>query len=140
VSCSICEKRKEKRFCPAVHGRICPQCCGEQREVSLDCPSECPYLEQARQHQKPSSLEEMPQDEVFPAIRLSQEFLGQREQLIGGILQTIAQVSRHDPNLHDREVIAALVNMAKSYQTLTTSGLVYQEGLPNLAEQAWWTR
>ena len=41
MSCVICEKRKEKRFCPAVHGRICPQCCGEQREVTLDCPSDC---------------------------------------------------------------------------------------------------
>src|SRR5712691_3160455 len=41
VSCAICDKRKEKRFCPAVHGRICPQCCGEQREVTLDCPSDC---------------------------------------------------------------------------------------------------
>ena len=38
MSCAICEKRKEKRFCPAIHGRICPQCCGEQREVTLDCP------------------------------------------------------------------------------------------------------
>ena len=33
VSCEICHNRKEKRFCPAIHGRICPQCCGEQREV-----------------------------------------------------------------------------------------------------------
>ena len=48
LSCAICEIRKEKRFCPAVHGRICPQCCGEQREVTLDCPSDCPYLQQAR--------------------------------------------------------------------------------------------
>jgi hypothetical protein len=40
LACAICEQRKEKRFCPAVHGRIFPQCCGEQREVTLDCPSE----------------------------------------------------------------------------------------------------
>src|ERR1700690_4136512 len=52
LSCAICEERKEKRFCPAVHGRICPQCCGEQREVTLDCPSDCPYLQQARAHAK----------------------------------------------------------------------------------------
>ena len=52
MTCAICETRKEKRFCPAVHGRICPQCCGEQREVTLDCPSDCPYLQQAREHEK----------------------------------------------------------------------------------------
>ena len=51
MSCVICEIRKEKRVCPAVHGRICAQCCGEQREVTLDCPSDCPYLQQAREHE-----------------------------------------------------------------------------------------
>src|SRR5437764_34102 len=45
VSCVICEKRKEKRFCPEVHGRICPQCCGENPEITLDCPSDCVYLQ-----------------------------------------------------------------------------------------------
>src|SRR5437879_2103381 len=59
LSCAICEIRKEKRFCPAVHGRICPQCCGEQREVTLDCPSDCPYLQQAREHEKPRSADEI---------------------------------------------------------------------------------
>jgi len=36
-----------------VHGRIRPQSCGEQREVTLDCPSDCIYLQQAREHEKP---------------------------------------------------------------------------------------
>src|SRR6267378_4241217 len=48
LSCAICEVRKEKRFCPAVHERICPQCCGEQHEMTLDCPNDCTYLQQAR--------------------------------------------------------------------------------------------
>ena len=59
LSCAICEIRKEKRFCPAVHGRICPQCCGEQREVTLDCPHDCPYLIQAREHEKPRSADQI---------------------------------------------------------------------------------
>ncbi len=67
MSCAICEKRKEKRFCPAVHGRICPQCCGEQREVTLDCPSDCVYLQQAREHEKPRPMAELDR----PALRES---------------------------------------------------------------------
>src|ERR1700739_4097189 len=55
LSWPICEIRKEKRFCPAVHGRICAQWCGEQREVTLDCPSDCVYLQQAREHEKPGA-------------------------------------------------------------------------------------
>ena len=70
LSCPICNLRKEKRFCLAVHDRICPQCCGEQREVTLECPSECSYLQQARQHEKPRDFPENPPEEMFPAIRL----------------------------------------------------------------------
>ena len=73
LSCPICNLRKEKRFCLALHDRICAQCCGEQREVTLECPSECPYLQQARQHEKPRDSVENPPEEIFPAIRLRQD-------------------------------------------------------------------
>ncbi len=135
LTCEICHQRKEKRFCPAVHGRICPQCCGEQREVTLDCPSECPYLQQARQHEKPRSFEDLPADEVFPKIDVPEQFLHDREQFIAGVLETLGKLSRSDRNLHDREIIGALANLAKSYQTLVGSGLVYQEALPNPVQQ-----
>jgi len=136
LSCAICSDRKEKRFCLAVHGRICPQCCGEQRERTLDCPSECTYLQQARQHEKPRHLEDAPPEEVFPKVELSDEFLQAREPVISGILQTIGKLSRRDRSLNDREVIAALVNLAKSYQTLVGSGLIYEQVPPSLAQQA----
>jgi len=42
-----------------MHGRICPQCCGEQREVTLDCPSDCLYLRQAREHEKPRPTDQI---------------------------------------------------------------------------------
>jgi hypothetical protein len=135
LTCEICHQRKEKRFCPAVHGRICPQCCGEQREVTLDCPSECPYLQQARQHDKPRTFEDMPADEVFPKVDVPEQFLHDREQFIAGVLQTLGKLSRSDRNLHDREIIGALANLAKTYQTLVGSGLVYQEALPNPVQQ-----
>lgn len=136
MSCAICTDRKEKRFCLAVHGRICPQCCGEQRELTLDCPSECPYLQQARQHEKPQQLEDAPPEEVFPKIELSDEFLRDREPVISGILQTLGRLSRSDRSLTDREAIAALANLATSYQTLIGSGLVYEQVPPSLAQQA----
>jgi hypothetical protein len=135
LSCAICSDRREKRFCLAVHGRICPQCCGEQREVTLDCPFECPYLRQAREHQKPRQLEEAPPEEVFPKIELSDEFFRDREPVVSGILQTIGKLSRTDRSLTDREVIAALASLARSYQTLIASGLVYEQVPPSLAQQ-----
>ena len=136
MSCAICGVRKEKRFCPALHGRICPQCCGEQREVTLDCPSDCPYLQQARQHEEPKRLEDLPAEETFPAIEVSEQFLREHEPLMLGVWHTLSRRYAADRNLTDREVIGALANMAKSQQTLVSSGLVYEEALPSLAQQA----
>jgi len=136
LSCPLCNVRKEKRFCPAVHGRICPQCCGEQRELSLDCPSDCVYLQQARQHEEPRRLEDLPEEELFPAIEVPEQFLREHEPLLVGIWHTLARRYGADRSLTDREVIGALANMAKTYQTMVGSGLVYQEALPGLAQQA----
>lgn len=136
MTCTICAVRREKRFCPAVHERICPQCCGEQREVTLDCPSDCVYLQQARQHQEPRRLQDLPGEDLFPAIEIPEQFLRGQEPLMLGAWHTLVKCSNTDRNLTDREVIGALANMAKSYQTLASSGLVYQEVLPGLGQQA----
>ena len=136
MSCTICEKRKEKRFCPAVHGRICPQCCGEQREVTLDCPSECVYLQQAREHEKPRAIEELDQAAMFPKVEIADRFLYEQEHLIFGLSYALAKSARADRGIRDSDLIAALGALARSYGTLTSSGLVYEATVTNLAHQA----
>src|SRR5579863_3382190 len=101
VSCAICEKRKEKRFCPAVHGRICSQCCGEQREVTLDCPSSCVYLQQAREHERPRPLQDLDQAALFPQIEIGQQFLYDHEHLIMGLSYALAKSVRADREITD---------------------------------------
>jgi len=134
LSCSICEIRKEKRFCPAVHGRICPQCCGEQREVSLDCPSECVYLQQAREHEKPRSAGELEPGALFLQVEVSEQFLYEREHLLMGLSYSLAKTARADRNLNDRDLIAALTAMAKTYETLVNSGLHYESPTTSAAQ------
>src|SRR6266699_4156288 len=51
VSYPICEKRKAARFCPAKGEKICAVCCGTQREVTIDCPSDCSYLVAAHRYE-----------------------------------------------------------------------------------------
>jgi len=136
VSCAICHTRKEKRFCLALHDRICPQCCGEQREVTLDCPSECPYLQQARQHEKPREIGDTPPEELFSNVAIKPEFLEHHQGLIAGLLQIVLRAARSDRDLRDREIAGALTSMARSYQTLVTSGLVYQQPSANPAQAA----
>jgi hypothetical protein len=126
LSCAICETRKEKRFCPAVHGRICPQCCGTEREVTLDCPSECVYLQQARRHEPPRSLDDLDPSPLFPEVAVPEQFIYEREPLLGGLSFTIAKFARENREFHDRDVLAALTAIAQSQQTLVSSGLIYE--------------
>ena len=125
MPCAICEKRKEKRFCPAVHGRICPQCCGEQREVTLDCPSDCIYLQQAREHENPRPIEELDQASLFPKIEVSQQFLYEQEHLILGLSFALAKSAHADSTLRDSDLISALTTLARTYETLAASGLQF---------------
>ncbi len=136
MSCAICEKRKEKRFCPAVHGRICSQCCGEQREVTLDCPSDCVYLQQARDHEKPRPIKDLDQAALFVHVEVGDQFLYEREHLIMGLTYALAKSARADRTLTDTDLIAALTAMAKTYETLVNSGLHYETPIAGVGQQA----
>lgn len=129
MSCVICKIRKEKRFCPAVHGRICPQCCGEQREVTLECPLDCPYLIQAREHEKPRSADQIDPAALFLQIEVSDQFMYQHEHLLMGLTYALAKAARGDRSLHDQDLIAALTVLAKSYERRVNSGLHYEQPL-----------
>jgi len=160
LSCAICEERKEKRFCPAVHGRICPQCCGEQREVTLDCPSDCPYLLQARQQARQQAREHATTHQSkehserpgtgngdgligeveIPEVEINEQFLYEREELIVGLSFALVKSIRAnrllgDRSLTDRDLIAALGSLAKKYQTLANSSLIYEPPTANVAHQ-----
>jgi hypothetical protein len=136
VTCSICNIRKEKRFCPAAGERICAQCCGEQREVTLDCPSECIYLKQAREHEKPHSLADLDRSALFPQVELGENFLYQQEHLVLGLSFALVRAARSERGIADRDLIAALANLAKSYETLANSGLIYETPVANVARQS----
>jgi hypothetical protein len=135
LSCSICETRKEKRFCPALHGRICPQCCGEQREVTLDCPSDCTYLQQARAHERPRSAGQIDPAALFLKVEVPDQFLYEREHLLLGLTFALAKAARSDRSLHDADLIATLSALCTSYQRLVDSGLHYEQAIPSLPQQ-----
>ena len=136
LSCAICDIRKEKRFCPAVHGRICPQCCGEQREVTLDCPSDCPYLQQAREHEKPRSADEFDRASLFLQVEISEQFTYEREHLLMGLSFALVKAAHADRSLNDRDLIAALTALSTSYERLANSGLHYEQPLTSAAQHA----
>ena len=129
MSCAICEIRKEKRFCPAIHGRICPQCCGEQREVTLDCPTDCGYLLQAREHEKPRTADQIDPAGLFLNVEVSDQFMYEKEHLLMGVTYALAKAARADRALHDRDLIGALSVLSTNYERRINSGLHYEQPL-----------
>ncbi len=121
-----------------MHGKICPQCCGEQREVTLDCPSDCPYLQQSREHASthPEQTRQLDREALFPEIEIAEQFLYEREELILGLSFALAKSARSDRSLMDRDLVAAVSSLAKSYQTLVNSSIIYEEATANVAHQA----
>jgi hypothetical protein len=134
LSCAICEIRKEKRFCPAVHGRICPQCCGEQREVTLDCPSDCPYLRQAREHEKPRAVDQIDSAALFLQVEVSDQFMYEREHLLMGLTYALAKAARADRSLSDQDLMATLSALATTYNRLVNSGLHYEQPITSSSQ------
>ena len=94
MSCPICQKRKAGRFCPAKAEKICAVCCGSEREITLDCPESCPYLQQARTHEPTRSQEELAGEELFLDVDAGQRFYYEREPLIAGLLTTVISSGR----------------------------------------------
>ena len=136
VACAICETRKEKRYCPAVHDKICAICCGIEREVRFDCPSDCIYLQEARRRELPRPLETLEQEALFPNVEVSQQVVYDREPLIGGLSFGLAKSARADRGLYDRDLLAAIHALARRYETLAKSGLHYAEPITSPPQQA----
>lgn len=150
-TCPICERRRGKRFCPGLArsrwaGKtetICAQCCGEQREASIDCPADCPYLVAAHRYEarrparhavehslrlgggaeRPASP---PTELPFPTVALDRDFLDEHQQLIASLALLLCRFAAEHPEVRDPELLAALDALARGYQTLE-SGLYYEQ-------------
>jgi len=131
VACSICQTRKEKRVCPALASRICAPCCGEKREVTLDCPADCVYLVQARQNEPARSPEDLQNEELFRSIAVPPQFRYQFEPLIAGLLFALARAAGSHKAWHDRDVISALTDITRDRERQVRSGIIYQEASPS---------
>jgi hypothetical protein len=125
VSCPICEKRKAARFCPAKGEKICAVCCGTEREVSIDCPSDCTYLVAAHryedQHQRA-----LPRDTPLLEVKVAEDVIRTHQNLLSGLAFTAAKFSAAYPATSDADVLAALEALAETYKTLG-SGILYEK-------------
>jgi hypothetical protein len=137
MKCPICETRKPRRHCPGIHGEICSICCGNEREVSISCPLDCPYLMEARQHEKPRevNIDEVPNRD----IQVTEQFLREQEPLLVFLSSHLLEASLAASGAVDTDVREALQSLIRTYRTLE-SGLYYETKPSNLIAAAIHTR
>lgn len=129
-ACTICRTRKPRRYCPGVRGEICSICCGTEREVTVHCPLDCPFLREARAREKLPDVD--PRQFPNQDIRVSEEFLRSNEALLiwiaGGLAKTALETQA--PAV-DEDVKDALDSLVQTYRTLQ-SGLYYESRPTNM--------
>lgn len=134
MDCPICNKHKAKRLCPARTESICTTCCGTEREVTIDCPSDCPHLMTSRVYdmgRMEPDFSKMP----FPEVKFERHFARDRRALLAGIDYAICAFAAEHREVVDMDLLAALQNLAETYRT-QTSGLIYEKPLDYALQRA----
>jgi hypothetical protein len=125
--CPLCSTRSAKRFCPAKETSICAVCCGEKREVEIDCPSGCPHLQAAREYESakiPMSQRVDPQE----MARYDEFFLNRFAALIHVLSQAAVTEREQSPGFVDADAVAAYRALQTTMKTLESG--IYYETLP----------
>ena len=125
MSCPICEKRRAERFCPAKAEKICAVCCGKEREVTIDCPSDCTYLISAHRYES-DHPRDIPADTPLLDETIPKDLVHTHQQLMAAIAFSIAKFCAAQPTAVDNDILAALEALARTYKTLS-SGLIYEK-------------
>ena len=124
--CPICGKRRAERYCPAKGEKICAVDCGTEREVSIDCPSDCAYLIAAhrweQEHPKPLAEQDMP----FHDVSIPGDLIHTRQAVLSGIGYTVLIYGAEQRSLTDADILVATQAVAETYRTLI-SGIYYEK-------------
>jgi hypothetical protein len=129
MKCRICDVRKPRRYCPATGGDICSLCCGTEREVTLRCPLDCVYLQEAHSHE---IRERIPAERLpSPDIRVTDDFIERHMDLADILGAIIYDAAVAEPDAVDTDVQEALDAITRTWRTLE-SGLYYETRPANL--------
>ena len=123
--CTICEKRKAVRFCPAKGEKICAVCCGTEREVSIDCVSDCSYLLAAHRYED-EHRRAIPADTPLLDVELPRDVVYTQQKLIAALAFAVAKFCASQPAATDPDVLAALEALAETHRTML-SGIFYEK-------------
>jgi hypothetical protein len=116
VPCAICNIRKQRRSCPAVHGEICTICCATEREQTIDCPLDCSYLREAHEHEKAAELDiaSVPNQD----IEITEEFLEENQILMAFVAVALFEGAMQSKGATDWDIREALAALVAGYRAL----------------------
>jgi len=134
MACPLCQKRKEKRSCPALGRSICAVCCATKRLVEIDCPSDCPHLAASREH--PAAIVRKQQEADVAALLPSMSGLTERQHQLFFLFQSVIAKSRPEglARLTDDDVAAAATACAATIET-AAKGVLYEHSPDSLPAQ-----
>ncbi len=139
MSCPICDKRRAERFCPAKAEKICAVCCGKEREVTINCPSDCTYLISAHRYES-EHPRDIPADTPLLEETIPQDVVHTHQQLMAALAFSIAKFCAVQPAAVDHDILAAIEALAQTYKTLSSGypgrTLRCSRGIPQRGQEA----
>jgi len=125
VLCPLCNQRKARRGCPALHQQICAVCCATKRLSEIACPADCAYLASAREHPPAAAVRQQQRDATL-VMRLLQDFNQRQAELLFAVARAII---RYEPPpfqaLNDDDIAQAAASLAATSET-AGRGLIYE--------------
>lgn len=101
--------------------------------MSLSCPLECEYLQEAHEHEKPVPITE--EQISYPEVEVTEEFIREHEELLLFSVYSLVQAALKTSGAIDADVMAALEALIQTQRTLR-SGLVYETRAENTIAMA----
>lgn len=130
MKCTVCEKRKAKRDCPAKNGFICPLCCGEKRALEIDCPETCGYLKAGREHES-AEFGKLLRSQDPAQQEQNRRILSENQDTVAHLEYTIAQHRLSSRDLSDSDVSRAIDILLEAYRT-EDKGILYERDSEDL--------
>jgi hypothetical protein len=128
MSCPLCQKRPNKRFCPAKGQEICTVCCATKRLVEIDCPEDCRFLESAQRH--PAAVVRRQIDHDLSLLMSTLGRLSEAQLQLFFLLQSL--VLSYKPEglgrITDADVAVATGALASSLES-ASKGVIFDESL-----------
>jgi hypothetical protein len=134
VICPLCGTRRARRGCPALDKQICAVCCGTKRLVEIQCPSDCPYLGNAREH-PPAAVVRQQQRDMGVLAQFMRDFTERQSQLFFLVATFLARYQPPELQpLIDDDVREAAAALAATFET-ASRGVIYEHRPASLSAE-----